>query len=136
MRELQFSSSDVAFATGTGSPSFRRSAPDASLAKQKPTKNYELRKAGLDTQASMVDDVVFGRNMDGASNETAPPDVRQARAFRDAYGRTSQQLHAHDTADYIMHKRTLGRIPDAHESARNIFGGDWTIARRLGRLHD
>ncbi len=56
---------------------------------------------------------------------------------RGASGRTSNEIHAFDN------KSAAKRLVEApwaasgrYESARNIFGAEYHIARRTGRLHD
>ena len=49
-----------------------------------------LHDAGMCRQASVIDEVVFGHDMDGST--TLVTDVRQGRAYRGAQGRTSKQL--------------------------------------------
>ena len=133
VQEMQYSSSEIALATGTSTESFRRKAYADGPSLPRAHKKF-LTDAGLDTQASMVDDVVFGRNLDGASGVN---DVRRSGAFRGASGRTSNEIHAFDN------KSAAKRLVEApwaasgrYESARNIFGAEYHIARRTGRLHD
>ena len=92
VQEMQYSSSEIALATGTSTESFRRKAYADGPSLPRAHKKF-LTDAGLDTQASMVDDVVFGRNLDGASGVN---DVRRSGAFRGASGRTSNEIHAFD----------------------------------------
>ena len=66
VQEMQYSSSEIALATGTSTESFRRKAYADGPSLPRAHKKF-LTDAGLDTQASMADDVVFGRNLDGAS---------------------------------------------------------------------
>ena len=64
-------------------------AAQASLSPTRSSKRM-LTDAGMCRQASVVDEVVFGRDMDGSTGLVQ--DVRQAVAYRGAQGKTSAQL--------------------------------------------
>ena len=111
VQEMQYSSPGIALATGTSTESFRRKAyaDGPSL----PRAHKFLTDAGLDTQASMVDDVVFGHNLDGASGVN---DVRRSGAFRGASG-ASNEIHAFETrAPRSASSKRRGRPPGARRA--------------------
>ena len=73
---MQYSSSEIAWRRALHRMLRRKAYADGPLPRAH--KKF-LTDAGLDTQASMVDDAAFGRNLDGASGVN---DVRRSRPRR------------------------------------------------------